>query len=162
MRAATIAFIATLCLPGSPAYAQTQKAAPADAKAIDACLKKAGTDGSTGFNCIGAIADPCIKGVEKTNDYVEASKKCATRELLVWTELMPKALAGVKKGGFKETEKATGAAQTAWTESLKALCPVFDMIEPGMFLGGSAYCRLQETGRRTIILQKLSAAVNER
>jgi hypothetical protein len=156
-------FIALTTVPfflSCPAHAQ--KAAPADLKIIDTCLKKAESEGNAGFNCIGAIADPCIKGVKQTNDDVEASKKCAARELAVWNELMPKALARVKKGGFKETEKATGPAQSTWIESVKSLCPVFDAIEPGMFLGGAVYCRLQETARRTVILQRLSDAVNER
>jgi hypothetical protein len=152
--------LAITCLLAAPANAQ--KAAPADTNAIEACLKKAEMDGNAGFNCVGLIADPCIKSVKQTNDYVEAAKKCAARELAVWNELMPKAVAGVKKGGFKEAENATGAAQKAWIESVKVLCPVFDAIEPGMFFGGSVYCRLQETGRRTIMLHRLSAAVNER
>jgi hypothetical protein len=160
MRITAAALTTALCLLASPVHAQT--AAPADVKALEACIDKAGSNGNAGFNCVGSIADPCIKGVAKTNDYVEASKKCAMRELAVWNALMPKAIQGVKKGGFKETEKAIGPAQKAWTESLQALCPVFDLIEPGMFLGGAAYCRLQETGRRTIILQRLSASVNER
>jgi hypothetical protein len=160
MRIATTVLTATLWLLAPSAHAQ--KAAPADVKAIAACIDKAETNGSHGFNCVGSIADPCIKSVAQTNDYVEASRKCAMRELAVWDDLMLKAMQGVKKGGFKETEKATGPAQRAWAESSKALCPVFDLIEPGMFLGGSAYCRLQETGRRAILLQRLSASVNER
>lgn len=159
MRPLLLILLIIAFLSASPVHAQ--KAAPADSKTIEACLKKAESEGASGFNCVGLIADPCIKGVKGTNDDVDGSKKCAIRELLVWNELMPKALAGVKKGGFKETDKVTGTAQTAWAESLKSLCPVFDAIDPGMFLGGAAYCRLQETGRRTIILQRLSAAVNE-
>jgi hypothetical protein len=38
---------------------------------------------------------------------------------------------------------------------------VFDKIEPGMYLGGANYCRLQETARRVLSLDKLGDAVNE-
>lgn len=148
MRTIAAAFI--VLLSAAPAFAQ--KAAPADAKAIEACLAKAESDGKPGFNCVGAIADPCIESAKGTNTDVESWKKCAARELAVWTGLMAKALQGVGKGGPKGADKATGAAQAAFLESVKALCPVFDVIEPGMVPGGANYCRLQETARRTILL----------
>lgn len=144
----------------SPALAQ--KAAPADIAAIKACLKSATEKEAFGGACIGIVADPCIKAAAPTDDGGSTKvKACATRELVAWTPLLDDALKRIAKGGFAETTKAVTAAQKTWAASRDQLCPVFDKIEPGMYLGGAAYCRLQETARRVLSLDKLGDAVNE-
>jgi hypothetical protein len=142
--------------------AAAQKAAPADMAAIKACLKAAAEKPSFGGECVGLVADPCIKAAAPTDDGSNAKvKACAARELTVWSSLLDGALKRVTQGGFPEIVKAVGAAQKTWAASRDQLCPVFDKIEPGMYLGGAAYCRLQETARRVLSLDKLGDAVNE-
>jgi uncharacterized protein YecT (DUF1311 family) len=144
----------------SPALAQ--KAAPADIAAIKACLKAAGEKASFGGECIGIVADPCIKAAAPSDDGGSTKvKACAARELAAWSPLLDDALKRIAKGGFPDITKAVTAAQKTWAASRDQLCPVFDKIEPGMYLGGTAYCRLQETARRVLSLDKLGDAVNE-
>jgi len=149
-----------LVVAASPACAQ--KAAPADIAAIKACLKAAAEKASFGGQCIGIVADPCIKAASPTDDGGSTKvKACAARELAAWSPLLDDALKRITKGGFADITKAVTAAQKTWAASRDQLCPVFDKIEPGMYLGGAAYCRLQETARRVLSLDKLGDAVNE-
>ena len=153
-------FALWLVVAASPAFAQ--KAAPADIAAIKACLKAAAEKASFGGQCIGIVADPCIKAAAPTDDGGSTKvKACAARELAAWSPLLDDALKRITKGGFADTTKAVTAAQKTWAASRDQLCPVFDKIEPGMYLGGAAYCRLQETARRVLSLDKLGDAVNE-
>jgi len=133
---------------------------PADAKAIEACLKAAADKNASGVACIGIVADPCIAKVRETDAYHEGSRACAARELAVWTARLQRAMAGVGKGGFKDITTAAGASQKCWLESLNRLCPVFEKLDPGMSLGGANYCRLQETAMRVLVLERLAEAVN--
>lgn len=128
---------------------------PQDTKVIETCLNA--DSEALGAQCIGIVADPCIKAAANE----DASKACAARELAVWEEELKTALKAVTAGGFKEIIAAVAQAQKSWRESREKLCPTFDKIEPGMFVGGANYCRLQETARRVLLLRKLGAAVNE-
>jgi hypothetical protein len=130
-----------------------------DARAIASCLKMAEENGAFGGQCIGAVADPCIATVKDTASYQDGSKTCAAREFAVWDELLRIALSRMKAGG-KEVVAAVAAAQKTWSQSLGRLCPLFDNLDPGMSLGGAAYCRLQETARRVLMLRRLADAVN--
>jgi hypothetical protein len=142
--------------------ALAQKGAPADIAAIRTCLKAAEEKASFGSECVGTIADPCIKAAAPSDDGGGTKvKACATRELKAWSSLLDDALKRIAKGGFPEVSKAVGAAQKSWAASRDQFCPVFDKIDPGMYLGGAAYCRLQETARRVLSLDKLGDAVNE-
>ena len=148
-----------LVVAASPACAQ--KAAPPDIAAIKACLKTAAEKASFGGQCIGIVADPCIKAAAPTDDGGATKvRACAARELTVWNVLLDDALKRVRKGGFSDVQKAVTAAQKSWAASRDQLCPVFDKIEPGMYHGGANYCRLQETARRVLSLNKLGDAVN--
>lgn len=149
-----------LIVAASPALAQ--KAAPADVTAIKNCLKAATEKERFGGECIGAVADPCIKTAAPTDDGGNTKvKACAARELAVWNVLLDDALKRVGKGGFSDVQKAVAGAQKSWASSRDQLCPMFDKIEPGMYHGGANYCRLQETARRVLSLDKLGDAVNE-
>ena len=153
-------FALSLIVGTSPALAQ--KAAPADVAAIKACLKSATDKESFGGACIGIVADPCIKAAAPSDDGGSTKvKACAARELAAWSPLLDDALKCIAKGGFPDITKAVTTAQKTWAASRDQLCPVFDKIEPGMYLGGAAYCRLQETARRVLSLDKLGDAVNE-
>ena len=55
---------------------------------------------------------------------------------------------------------AVAASQKSFTDSLAKLCPIYDKVDPDMALGGSTYCRLQETAMRAILIERLSDAVN--
>lgn len=152
-------FALVLIAATSPALAQ--KATPADTAAVKACLKAARENGGFGGACIGAVADPCIKTAAPTDDHDQKQvKACAARELAVWNVLLGEALKRVGTGGFNDVQKAVAGAQKSWAASRDQLCPVFDKIEPGMYHGGANYCRLQETARRVLSLDKLGDAVN--
>jgi hypothetical protein len=153
-------FALVLIVAAAPALAQ--RATPADTAAVKACLKAAQEKGAFGGECVGVVADPCIKTAAPTDDGGNTKvKACAARELAVWNALLDDALKHVAKGGFAETTKAVTNAQKSWATSRDQLCPVFDKIEPGMYHGGANYCRLQETARRVLSLVKLGEAVNE-
>jgi hypothetical protein len=131
-----------------------------DAQKIDACLKAAMEQGASGVACIGIVADPCIKAASKTDAYVKDSAACAARELAVWTARLQRAVQGASKGGGKNVATAVAASQKSFTDSLAKLCPLFENLDPGMSLGGPAYCRLHETAMRVIVLERLADAVN--
>lgn len=160
MRTMALFALSLIVATSSPVLAQ--KASPADVAAIKACLKSASEKERFGGECIGVVADPCIKGAAPTDDGGSTKvKACAARELAAWSPLLDDALKRIAKGGFADITKAVTAAQKSWAASRDQLCPVFDKVEPGMYLGGAAYCRLQETARRVLSLDKLGDAVNE-
>ena len=140
---------------GAGITAHAQQASPADLKAINACLDKAG---GLGTACIGTIADPCIR---KADNDMEKAKTCAARELAVWNAVAEAATKHVRAGGFKEINKAVADSQKSWAQQRDALCPAFDKIEPGMLPGAGAYCRMQTTAQRALLLRRLGEAVNE-
>lgn len=97
----------------------------------------------------------------KAENDVAKSKGCAQRELLVWNALTEAAAKRVRAGGFKEISKALAESEKAWAQQRDALCPVFDKIDPGTMPGDAAYCRMQTTANRALLLRKLGAAVKE-
>jgi uncharacterized protein YecT (DUF1311 family) len=145
--------------PGLCTAALAQKAS--DGTVVAACLKKTSDAGEFGASCIGSVADPCITESMAKKTYWEDSKACASRELTVWTELMARSLKTVDKAGDKKIKDAVIEAQKAWQQSREKLCPIFDGLDPGMVPGGANYCRLQETARRVLSLQRLGAALGE-
>jgi hypothetical protein len=151
-----VALNALLLAPGATAYAQQVN--PADLKIINACLAKADKAGDLGTACIGAIADPCTR---KADNDVAKAKTCAERELAVWEAVTEAATRRVRAGGFKDISKAVADSQKSWAQQRDALCPVFDKIEPGMLPGAGAYCRMQITAQRALLLRRLGDAVNE-
>jgi hypothetical protein len=132
----------------------------ADGQKIDACLKAAAEQAASGVACIGIVADPCIAAASKTDSYIKDSAACAARELAIWTTRLQRAVQSASKGGGKATATAVAASQQSFTDSLAKLCPLFDKVDPGMALGGSAYCRLQETAIRVLALERLADAVS--
>jgi len=137
-------------------------AGPADdAKAIAQCVEKAG-DQFPGA-CIGIVADPCIKNAFRAGNADDANdaKACAKRELAVWRARMTKAIALIGKGATKPMVAAVAAAQKTLAASQDSLCPQFNVLDPGMAMGGEDYCRLQETARRVLMLERFAAAVSE-
>jgi uncharacterized protein YecT (DUF1311 family) len=141
-----------------PPAANAQQAAPADLKIIQDCLKSADSNGNLGTGCIGLVAEPCTR---KAGNDVAKSKACAQRELLVWNALTEAAARRVRAGGFKEISRALAESEKAWMQQRDALCPVFDQIDPGTLPGDAAYCRMQTTANRALLLRRLGAAVNE-
>lgn len=159
MRCLIAAAALLACASMSPASAQV--AAPADTKTISDCLNKADENGQFGSACIGLIAEPCIKAASGKNGDVENSRKCAARELGVWTALTIAATKKAKAGGFKDISAAVTESEKGWTQLRDKLCPAFDKIEPGFLPGDAAYCRMQTTAQRALLLRKLGDAVNE-
>jgi len=132
----------------------------ADGQKIDACLKAAAEKATSGAACIGIVADPCIAAASKTDSYIKDSAACAARELAIWTMRLQRAVQSASKGGGKTTATAVAASQKSFTDSLAKLCPLFENVDPGMSLGGSAYCRLHATAIRVLALERLADAVN--
>lgn len=155
-RRAFAALPIVLSLLAAPAAAQP--ATPADAAAVAACIGAAEDKGLFPGACIGLLADPCIA---KADNVIETQKACIARELAVWHDVLRKALAAVKAGGFKPIDAAVAASQKGFAASRDGLCAVFDKIDPGTLPGNGAYCRLQETARRTLLLRRLGGALGE-
>jgi hypothetical protein len=147
------AALLALCLS-----AEAKPASPADLKAINGCLASADKAGEFGAACIGTIADPCT---QKAGSDVARAKACAERELAVWDAVAEAATARVRAGGFKDISKAVADSQKSWAQQRDALCPVFDKVDPGTLPGDGAYCRMQVTAQRALLLRRLGAAVNE-
>jgi uncharacterized protein YecT (DUF1311 family) len=157
-RARSVVALAALLVAAGSLAAYAQQANPADLKAINACLAKADHTGDLGTACIGTIADPCTR---KTEGDAAKTKVCAERELAVWDAITAAASKRVRAGGFKDISKALADSQKSWAQQRDALCPVFDKIEPGTLPGGAAYCRMQTTAQRALLLRRLGEAVNE-
>lgn len=107
------------------------------------------------------VADPCIKAAANRDSYVEDSKACSAQELAVWVVRLQNATKVIGKSGGGKMLSAVNAAQASWTSSRDTLCPLFDNLDPGITLGADEYCRLQETARRVLLLERLGAAVSE-
>ncbi len=147
---------AGLCL--LPAERAAAQRAEADQRIVSLCLEKAEAARSFGGECVGIVADPCIKAAAGT---AEAEQACAAREEAVWRRRIDEALKRIRAGGFGEVTAAVAEAQKSWAASRERLCPALGRIDPGMYPGGSTYCRLQENARRALTLMKLGAALNE-
>lgn len=139
--------------------ANAQQAAPADVKIITDCLKGADGKDKIGTGCIGLVADPCRA---KTENDTDKNRACAARELRVWNSIADAAGKRVRAGGFKEVTKALTESEKSWAAQRDTLCPVFDKVEPGSLPGDAAYCRMQTTANRALLLRRLGDAVNER
>ena len=138
-----------------PSLAQPA-AMSADSKTVQACLDR--LDASIGQNCIGVVAHPCITAAEGDSAKINV---CAMRELRVWDAQLEVALRRIQRGGFREIVEAARQSQEAWQSSRRALCVVFDKIDPGMLPGGASYCTMHETASRALLLRRLGQAVNE-
>lgn len=114
-----------------------------------------------GDACIGVIADPCMAEASAKDSYADDAKACAARELAVWSERLEAALKKASANGSPAFRPALAEAQKTWAASREKLCPLFDGLDPGVSLGGSDYCRLQETGRRALVVERLADAVAE-
>jgi uncharacterized protein YecT (DUF1311 family) len=150
--------LVALLIAAGPAIA-AQAPLPDDSNAVDTCLSSAKEELPT--HCIGIVADPCIKAVKDDDTSASKTDACAARELAVWNAKLAAAITSVKAGGFPGAMKAVLLAQKSWLTSREALCPAFAKIDPGMFIGGANYCRLHETGNRTLLLLKLGGALKE-
>ena len=138
--------------------ALAQQPAAADIKVIYDCLKSADTTDDLGTGCIGLVADACTRKADN-----DAAKVKPARSANYWsgTRLTEAAAKRVRAGGFKEISKALAQSEKAWAQQRDALCPVFDKIDPGTMPGDAAYCRMQTTANRALLLRKLGAAVKE-
>ena len=128
---------------------------------IAKCLEATSETAGFGGQCIGIIADPCIKKADGSATDVKDKKACAARELAVWNGILADALRQIKVGADAKMNASVTSAQASWSQSLKTLCPIFNNLDPGMSEGGAEYCSLQEIARRALLLKRLGEAVNE-
>jgi hypothetical protein len=150
-----------LCLGAAGGSFAAAPSPAEDSKAVARCVEAAQkADGFAG-NCIGVVADPCIKAARERDSAAEDAKACARRELAVWAARLKAAIALIGKNGGNDMLASVTAAQKAGMASQDKLCPLFDNLDPGASLGGADYCRLQETARRALMLERLAAAVSE-
>jgi hypothetical protein len=82
---------------------------------------------------------------------IDDAKACAGRELAVWSEFLRDSLKNVNASGPPDVRAVVAESQSTWLKSRELLCSLFDKVDPGMYIGGSDYCRLQEVGRRYLI-----------
>jgi hypothetical protein len=157
MSIARYCWIFAIYLLLTPAFAVPQITA-ADSAAITQCV----AHDKKGEKCIGIVADPCIAAAAKTDSYVEDAKACAARELAGWSEFLEASLKIVNTSSPPAVRTAVAEAQSNWLKSRESLCPFFDDVDPGMYIGGANYCRLQETGRRVLILECMSASQDKK
>ena len=153
--------LAALAVFGSIGAALAAPPTAADAKVVAQCVDAARNGDGFGGNCIGVVADPCIKAAAGRNSDVADWKACAARELAVWQARLTQAVAAANKGGGNPVRNAVAAAQKSFASSQDTLCPLFANLDPGMTPGAEVYCRLQETARRALLLERLGAAVGE-
>lgn len=151
--------VVLILLMAMPQAAHAQQPASADLKVISDCLKNADSNDKLGTSCIGLVADPCRA---KAKNETDKNRACAHREVLVWNALTEAAGKRVRAGGFKEITAVLAQSDKSWKEQRDSLCPVFDKVEPGSLPGDAAYCRMQITANRALLLRKLGDAVNER
>jgi hypothetical protein len=130
---------------------------PADAQKITTCLETAGEKDTSGLECIGIVADPCITAALQTNRYLEDSRACAARELAIWNARIASHIESTKRHG-KQFVDGIAAAQRSFADSIGKLCPLHDKLDPGMAPGGGQYCRLQETAMRALQLHRIDRA----
>lgn len=149
----------TMPLTAMAQQANSSQASAADLKVINDCLKSADKNDKIGTGCIGLVADPCRA---KADNDTAKNRACAQRELLVWNAIAEAAGRRVRAGGFKEISRALAESEKGWAAQRDALCPVFDKVEPGSLPGDAAYCRMQTTANRALLLRRLGDAVNER
>lgn len=152
--------VLVLIVSADAAFAAPQATAN-DTKAIAQCVDAARNSDGFGGNCIGVVADPCIKAARERDSYVEDAKACAARELAVWQARLAQAVVIATKSGGTRMRTSVATAQKSWAASQDALCTLFNNLDPGAALGADAYCRLQETSRRALLLERLGAAVSE-
>jgi hypothetical protein len=151
-------FLLPIVLAAFVPHVALAASSPQDKAAIEQCL--AGDEASLGAQCIGIVADPCIKALKDDDSASTKAKACAARELAVWDEQMASSLKATDSGG-KDIKAPVAQSQKTWRDAREKFCPVFDKIDPGMFVGGANYCRMHETARRALLLRKLGAAVGE-
>ncbi len=128
----------------------------ADSKAIQACLDR--PEISLGQACIGVVVNPCMAAANGAEAKV---KTCITRELSVWEAQLEATLQRLKRSGFRDLTEAVRQSQETWQASRRALCPIFDKIDPGMLPGGAVHCAMHETASRALVLRRLAEAVEE-
>jgi hypothetical protein len=141
----------SMLLPCISTHAAAQMSS-ADRGAITQCLNASHTRN----HCVGVVADACINATSGDSQ-AEDAKACAVRERGVWAERLQASLT-IVNGRFPALRLAMADAQAKWLNSMEGLCPQFDDIDPGMYEGGGEYCRLQEVGRRALIIECMGSS----
>jgi len=143
----------------SPAHAEP--IAAKDRATVAHCVSAEDEKGKLGGACVGVVADPCISQASSRDSAADDARKCAARELVVWGERLEAAIEKASASGPPAVRPALAEAQKTWLASREKLCALFNDLDPGANLGGSDYCRLQETARRDLVVERLADAVSE-
>lgn len=158
MRIGSFLFLWGVAMIG-PAYADPVVAK--DRATVAHCVGAEHEKQKFGDRCVGIIADPCIADAISHNSPADDARACAARELAVWAERLKIALDKASASAPPSFRPALAEAQKSWLASREKLCALFNDLDPGANLGGSDFCRLQETGRRTLVVERLADAVSE-
>jgi hypothetical protein len=132
-----------------------------DRSLIGRCLDAARADAAFGGNCVGIIADPCIKNVRNSDSFVQDARNCAARELAVWEFRLQEGVRKLNRTGSPTIKTAVASAQSNWAAARGRICPAFNNLDPGAVPGSGEYCRLQETARIALLIEWLLAATVE-
>ena len=151
---------------------------PADQRAIDACLAKAG---ETPERCIGIVYDPCTKTPEGGSTM--GMGQCSGRELAVWDAMLNTSFQALLRSSLGDADAmpenrppenrrsapVKGAdilrdMQRAWIAFHAKKCDAAAM----QFEGGSASrviygdCNMRETARQALWLRELAKDISDR
>jgi hypothetical protein len=104
-----------------------------DARKITACLENANEKSTSGVECIGSIADPCITAAVQKDFYMTDQKACAARELAVWTGQIASHTQSISRNG----KPAIAAVRRQKASIDRKALPDHDKIDPGQPGGGT-------------------------
>jgi uncharacterized protein YecT (DUF1311 family) len=150
--------IASLLLAARPAAADPLLTTPQIAKAaakIEACLaKEAAKSPSKPSACVGIIQTPCDDNVSAGGEAAHAT--CADNETAAWDLLLNQRWAELAQSMDKEKFDQLKAVQKMWLAYRDAKCAYLAKDDETMMgYMNAAFCRLDETSRRTLELREL-------
>lgn len=136
------------------AWAQADRPNPADAAVIEDCLEAARGSRQRRGECIGRLADACLKKAEDPSTYGMA--ECSRREHAVWDARLNRAYRALLRDLDPEQRTEVRNAQRAWTAFSQKKCRLHRVLEEGTIaIPIAAYCAMEEAGRQALFFEQL-------
>jgi uncharacterized protein YecT (DUF1311 family) len=136
------------------ALARADQPEPADAAAIEDCLKEARGKQAREEACIGRVADPCLDKAEDPSTHGMAD--CSRREHAVWDLRLNRAYRALMRDLEPAQRTELRNAQRAWIAFADKKCGLHRVLEEGTItIPIAAYCDMVETGRQALFLERL-------
>ena len=157
-RARLLILIAASLLLAATAGADPLLTKPQIAKAaaeVEACLAKEATKSpSKPSACIGIIQTPCDDNISAGGEAAHAT--CADNETAAWDLLLNQRWAELSESMDNEKFAALKSVQKMWLAYRDAKCAYLQKDDETMMgYMNAAFCRLDETSRRTLELRDL-------